>query len=50
VKRLKELQEKWKAEGLPGPLEAGIGINLGIATVGNLGSTRRLITHSSATR
>jgi class 3 adenylate cyclase len=41
VKRLKRLQDKWKAEGLPGPLDAGIGINLGIATVGNLGSTKR---------
>jgi len=40
VKRLRQLQEKWKAEGMP-VLEAGIGINLGIATVGNLGSTKR---------
>lgn len=40
IKRLRELQAKWRAEGLPA-LDAGIGINLGIATVGNLGSTRR---------
>lgn len=41
VKRLKQLQEKWSNEGLPGSIDAGIGINLGVATVGNLGSTRR---------
>jgi adenylate cyclase len=43
VRRLRELQKKWEAEGLqlPRQLEAGIGINLGIATVGNLGSSRR---------
>ena len=43
VRRLKELQTKWEAEGLqlPRQFEAGIGINLGIATVGNLGSSRR---------
>jgi adenylate cyclase len=41
VGRLKQLQDKWTSEGVPGPLDAGIGINLGVATVGNLGSTRR---------
>jgi adenylate cyclase len=41
VSRLKQLQEKWRSEGITDPLDAGIGINLGIATVGNLGSTRR---------
>ena len=43
VRRLEELQAKWKAEGLqlPRQFEAGIGINLGIATVGNFGSSRR---------
>jgi adenylate cyclase len=41
VRRLKQLQQKWQSEGIPGPLDAGIGINLGIATVGNLGATRR---------
>ncbi len=40
VKRLRQLQKKWKAEGMP-VLDAGIGINLGVATVGNLGSTKR---------
>ena len=41
VRRLKQLQEKWRSEGVSADLDAGIGINLGIATVGNLGSTRR---------
>jgi class 3 adenylate cyclase len=43
VRRLKELRKKWEADGLqlPREFEAGIGINLGIATVGNLGSSRR---------
>jgi adenylate cyclase len=41
VSRLKQLQDKWKSEDVPYPLDAGIGINLGIATVGNLGSTKR---------
>jgi adenylate cyclase len=41
VGRLKQLREKWRSEGVSGDLDAGIGINLGIATVGNLGSTRR---------
>ena len=40
IDRLKGLQEKWTAEGYP-ILDIGIGINLGIATVGNLGSTKR---------
>ena len=38
--RLAKLQEKWARGGLPG-IEVGIGINLGIATVGNFGSSRR---------
>lgn len=43
VRRLKDLRKKWEADGLqlPREFEAGIGINLGIATVGNLGSARR---------
>jgi class 3 adenylate cyclase len=41
VGRLKQLREKWRSEGVSGDLDAGIVINLGIATVGNLGSTRR---------
>lgn len=40
IKRLRQLQEKWAEEGFS-VLDVGIGINLGIATVGNLGSTRR---------
>jgi class 3 adenylate cyclase len=40
IRRLKELQEKWRAEGLP-IFNIGIGINLGIATVGNMGSSKR---------
>jgi class 3 adenylate cyclase len=41
VSRLKQLQGKWRSEGVPYDLDAGIGINLGVATVGNLGATRR---------
>lgn len=43
VRRLKDLRKKWETDGLqlPREFEAGIGINLGIATVGNLGSARR---------
>lgn len=40
VKRLKVLQEKWTKEGYP-VLDIGIGINLGVATVGNFGSQQR---------
>jgi len=40
ITRLKALQQKWQAEGLP-VLDIGIGINLGIATVGNFGSSKR---------
>ena len=38
--KLKELQEKWKAEGKP-PLDAGIGINTGEVIVGNIGAEGR---------
>jgi len=38
--RLSELQEKWVADGLPA-MEIGIGINTGIASVGNMGSALR---------
>lgn len=38
--RLRKLQEKWKKEGHP-EIDIGIGINLGVATVGNFGSTKR---------
>ena len=40
IARLGALQQKWQAEGLP-IFDIGIGINLGIATVGNFGSTKR---------
>src|SRR6204780_5728724 len=40
VARLSELQEKWVADGLPA-MESGIGINTGIASVGNMGSALR---------
>ncbi len=40
VARLSELQKKWVAEGLPA-MEIGIGINTGIASVGNMGSALR---------
>jgi adenylate cyclase len=39
-KRLKELQAKWKKEGVP-HLEIGIGLNTGPAVVGNMGSYDR---------
>jgi adenylate cyclase len=38
--RLKELQQEWKAQSRP-VLEIGIGINTGIASVGNMGSLLR---------
>jgi class 3 adenylate cyclase len=38
--RLQRLQQKWAAEALP-LLDIGIGINLGIATIGNFGSANR---------
>jgi adenylate cyclase len=38
--KLKELQEKWKADGKP-PLDAGIGINTGEVIVGNIGAEGR---------
>ena len=40
LSRLVDLQEKWRAEGLPA-MEIGIGINTGIASVGNMGSSLR---------
>jgi len=39
--RLAELQKEWKAQGKP-VLEIGIGLNTGVASVGNMGSTMRL--------
>ncbi|MBW2972228.1 CHASE2 domain-containing protein, partial [Candidatus Woesearchaeota archaeon] len=38
--RLKELQQKWKKDGVP-HLEIGIGLNTGPAVVGNMGSYER---------
>jgi len=38
--RVRELQKKWKAEGKP-HLDIGIGLNTGMASVGNMGSALR---------
>lgn len=38
--RLRKLQERWARDGHP-MFDVGIGINLGIATVGNFGSSKR---------
>jgi adenylate cyclase len=40
MKRVRELQKQWEAEGKP-RLEIGIGLNTGVASVGNMGSTLR---------
>ncbi len=40
IRRVKLLREKWKRDGY-GDLDIGIGINLGVATVGNFGSAKR---------
>src|SRR5262249_31430469 len=40
MKRVHELQEQWQAEGKP-RLDIGIGLNTGVASVGNMGSTLR---------
>jgi len=40
TRRLKNLQKRWAENGLP-TLDIGIGINLGVATIGNFGSSRR---------
>jgi len=40
--RMKALQEKWYNEGVENPLEIRIGVNTGVATVGNFGSADRL--------
>ena len=38
--RLNEMQTEWRAKGKP-PLDIGIGINTGVASVGNMGSSLR---------
>jgi adenylate cyclase len=40
LSRLVDLQKKWREDGLPA-MEIGIGINTGIASVGNMGSSLR---------
>jgi adenylate cyclase len=40
MRRVRELQKQWKAEGKP-ILEIGIGLNTGVASVGNMGSVLR---------
>lgn len=40
MKRVRELQKKWAAEGKPA-LDIGIGLNSGAASVGNMGSSLR---------
>jgi len=40
MKRVGELQKQWKAEGKP-HLDIGIGLNTGVASVGNMGSSLR---------
>lgn len=39
IRRLRELQDQWRAAGYP-IFDIGIGINLGVATVGNMGSSK----------
>jgi adenylate cyclase len=40
TKRVRELQKEWEAQGKP-KLEIGIGLNTGVASVGNMGSALR---------
>ena len=40
MKRVRELQKQWEAQGKPS-LEIGIGLNTGVASVGNMGSALR---------
>jgi len=40
MERVRELQKEWEAQGKP-RLEIGIGLNTGIASVGNMGSSLR---------
>ncbi|HXL21969.1 MAG TPA: adenylate/guanylate cyclase domain-containing protein [Candidatus Dormibacteraeota bacterium] len=40
MERVREMQKKWEAEGKP-HLDIGIGLNTGVASVGNMGSALR---------
>jgi adenylate cyclase len=40
MERVREMQKVWEAEGKP-PLDIGIGLNTGVASVGNMGSALR---------
>ena len=40
IERLREMQAKWQAEGLP-VLDIGVGLSTGVASVGNMGSELR---------
>ena len=40
MKRVRELQKQWEAEGKP-HLDIGIGLNTGVASIGNMGSSLR---------
>ena len=40
IARLKEMQNKWRAEGRP-VLDIGVGLSTGVASVGNMGSALR---------
>jgi class 3 adenylate cyclase len=41
-KRMRDLQDVWRASGIEKPLECRIGINTGFCTVGNFGSEDRM--------
>ena len=43
--RMKELQAKWFRQGIERPLQIRIGINTGVATVGDFGAEERLVLH-----
>ncbi len=40
VAKLKKLQDKWQKKGHPF-VNIGVGINMGIVTIGNMGSSKR---------
>lgn len=41
ISRLSEMRQEWAARGKP-PMDIGVGINTGVASVGNMGSNLRL--------